>query len=106
MYEVKASGEVKDHHYDEVALQMHVLRGAGVRLSSANILHINKSYARGKSGISWPKFFRRVDVKIGAKRRLNGIETRLRKQRICLSRTQAPNVEPDTHCQAPLPCEY
>src|SRR6185312_464855 len=29
--EVKSSGEMKDHHYDDVAIQLHVLRRAGVR---------------------------------------------------------------------------
>ena len=51
MYEVKGSGEVKDHHYDDVAVHLHVLRGAGVRLSSAEILHVNKNHVRGRKGI-------------------------------------------------------
>ena len=63
MYEVKSSGDVKDHHYDDVALQMYVLRGAGIRLSAATILHVDKQYASGPTGIAWPKFFRRVDVR-------------------------------------------
>ena len=106
MYEVKSSGDVKDHHYDDAALQIHVLRGAGVRLSSVEILHVNKNYARGLRGISWPKFFRRVDVKTAAKRQLDGIETRLKKQRACLSCPEAPKVEPEAHCHAPFLCEY
>jgi hypothetical protein len=40
--EVKSSGGVKDYHYDDVAVQVHVLRKAGVRLSSVEILHVNK----------------------------------------------------------------
>ena len=59
MREVKSSGEVKEHHYDDVAVQVHVLRNTGVRVSSVEILHVNKKYVRGKNGISWPKFFRR-----------------------------------------------
>jgi hypothetical protein len=106
MYEVKSSGEVKDQHYDDVALQIHVLRGAGVRISSAKIVHVNKDYACGRTGISWPKFFRRVDVKSAAERRLDGIETRLKKQRACLLRPEAPKVEPEAHWHAPFSCEY
>lgn len=106
MYEVKSSGEVKDHHYDDVAVQIYVLRGSGIRLSSTEILHVNKDYVRGRTGISWSKFFSRVDVKTEAKRRLDGIETRLKKQRVYLSRRQAPAVEPEAHCHAPFPCEH
>jgi Domain of unknown function(DUF2779) len=106
MREVKSSGEVKDHHYDDVAVQVHVLRNAGVRLSSIQILHVNKKYVRGQNGISWPKFFSRVDVKPETKRRLVGIETTLRKQLRCLSRTQEPKIEPEAHCHSPYSCEH
>lgn len=37
---------------------------------------------------------------------LDGIETRLKKQRVCLSRRQAPAVEPEAHCHSPFPCEH
>ena len=35
MNEVKSSGEVKDHHYDDVAVQIYVLRGAEGRHAEA-----------------------------------------------------------------------
>jgi hypothetical protein len=79
MREVKSSGEVKDHHYDDVGVQFHVLRNAGVRLSSVEILHVNKDYVRGQKGIFWPKFFRRVEVKTEARNRLECIKTRVKR---------------------------
>jgi hypothetical protein len=106
MREVKSSGEVKEHYYDDVAVQVHVLRNIGVRLSSVEILHVNKDYVRGQKGVSWPKFFRRVEVKTKARRRLDGIEKRLKQQFSCLLRTQAPKIEPDAHCHAPYSCEH
>src|SRR5580704_16263933 len=72
MREVKSSGEIKEHHYDDVAVQVHVLRSAGVRVSSIEILHVNKDYVRRQKGISWPKFFRRVEVKTEVRDRLDG----------------------------------
>ena len=106
MREVKSSGEVKEHHYDDVAVQIHALRSAGVRLSSVEILHVNKDYVRGQKGISWPKFFRRVQVMTEARNRLDGIEARLKTQRACLSRTRAPKIEPDAHCHAQYSCDH
>jgi predicted RecB family nuclease len=106
MCEVKSSGEVKDHHYDEVAILVHVLRGVGVRLSSVEVFHTNRDYVRGRQEISWPKFFRRVNAKAKVKHRLDGIETRLRKQRACLSQVRAPRVEPEAHCHTPVSCEH
>src|SRR5205807_10566633 len=67
--EVKSSGEVKDHHYDDVAVQLHVLRKAGVRVASTQMLHVNKNYVRGQSSVAWRKFFSCVDVKRESKKR-------------------------------------
>lgn len=106
MCEVKSSGEVKDHHYDDVAVQVHVLRNAGVRLSSISVIHVNKDYVRGRQEISWPKFFRRVDVKAEVNKKLDGIEAQLRKQRACLSQAKAPQIEPEAHCHTPVSCEH
>jgi hypothetical protein len=53
---VKSSASVKDHHLDDVALQLHVLRGASVPISSVEHLHVNTAYVRGAGGISWPEF--------------------------------------------------
>src|SRR5262249_18010672 len=104
--EVKSGSELKDHHCDDVAVQVYVLRNAGVRLSSIQILHVNKKYIRGLNGISWPKFFGRVDVKRETKRRLGGMETGLKTQLRCLAGRQAPKVEPDAHCHSPYSCEH
>jgi hypothetical protein len=104
--EVKSSGEVKDHHYDDVAVQLHVLRKAGVRLASVQILHVKKNYVRGQNGIAWPKFFSRVDVKRESKKRLSGIEARIENQLRCLSRTHEPKIEPGAHCYSPYSCDH
>lgn len=104
--EVKSSSEVKDHHYDDLALQVYILRSAGVRLSSVQILHVNKDYVRGQSSIEWPKFFRRANVTAEIGRRLDGIKKRLKTQfaRLCLSK--APEVEPGDHCHDPISCDH
>ena len=67
---------------------------------------MNKKYERRQKGVSWPKFFRRVDVKAEAKKRLDNIETRLKNQLACLSQTQEPKIGPDSHCHTPYSCEY
>jgi Domain of unknown function(DUF2779) len=103
--ELKSSGEVKDHHYDDVAVQLHVLRKAGVRLASVQILHVNKNYVRGHNGVAWRKFLCRVDVKRKSKKRLSEIDNTLKKQLRCLSRHE-PKIEPDAHCHSPYSCEH
>lgn len=104
--EVKSSSEVKDHHYDDLALQVYILRSAGVRLSSAQILHLNKDYVRDQSSIEWPKLFRRANVTAEIGRRLDGIKKRLKTQFAKLSLSKAPEVEPGNHCHDPVSCGH
>jgi len=108
--EVKSSGGVKDHYLDDVAVQMHVLKGVlkgtGARLSSVELIHIDKEYVLGKRGISWPKFFRRVDVLDETSERLKGIAERIDEQMAWLRKRKEPAIEPGPHCTSPHTCDY
>ena len=44
--EVKATNEVKDEHFEDIAFQMHVLSKCGLKINGLYILHLNKSYER------------------------------------------------------------
>ncbi len=50
--EVKSSSGLKDHYLDDIALQTYVLRGAGVAISSIELLHVNNKYRRGPNGMA------------------------------------------------------
>ncbi len=104
--EVKSSGEVKDYHYDDAAVQFHVVEKAGLRISSVQILHVNKEYVREEGEISWRTYFRREEIREEAKVRRTGIETRLMQQSACLSRRKAPAIDPGAHCHNPNSCAH
>jgi hypothetical protein len=82
--EVKSSSGLKDHYLDDIALQTYVLRGAGVAISSIELLHVNTDYVRGPSGISWTDFFTRRDVGEAVAVRLVDLPARLPALRDCL----------------------
>ena len=104
--EVKSSSRVKDHHLDDVALQVHVLAGSGVFVRSAEVLHINTGYVRGAGDVDWPVFFVRADVAKAVEARRDGLPARLLAMRACLQLDAAPHVEPGGHCHAPYGCEF
>lgn len=104
--EVKSSGEVKDYHYDDIAVQVFVLCHLSVHLAAIEIIHVDKDYVRGLGEICWPSFFRRVDVRTEVESRLEGIEARLAEQKTCLALSQRPEIEPDGHCHQPVTCEH
>ena len=104
--EAKSSTRVKDHHLDDVALQRHVLAGASVPVTSAEVLHVNNSYLHGVGDVDWPAFFTRVDVTRAIEAKRGELLPRLPPMRTCLQRDSPPLVEPGSHCHAPYGCEF
>ena len=104
--EVKSSTGVKDHHLDDVGLQLHVLEGSGVAVRSAEVVHVNNTYVRGTSGVDWPAFFTRVDVGDAVGGRRGDLVARLPAMRACLREDTAPSIEPGGHCHAPYGCDF
>lgn len=104
--EVKGSSGPKDHHLDDIALQSYVLRGAGVAVSSTELLHVNTDYVRGPGSISWTEFFTRLDVGEAVAARVVDLPARLPAIRDCLNATGLPAAEPGSHCGSPYICEF
>ena len=46
MYEVKGTNSVKDYHIKDVAVQYYVLKGSGLELEDAYLMHLNRDYVR------------------------------------------------------------
>ncbi|MDP3856538.1 MAG: DUF2779 domain-containing protein [Stagnimonas sp.] len=104
--EVKSSSGLKDHYLDDIALQTYVLRGAGVAVSSTELLHVNTNYVRGPGGISWMDFFTRLDVVDAVAARVVDLPARLPAMRDCLGTIGLPAAEPGSHCGSPYACEF
>jgi hypothetical protein len=104
--EVKSSTGPKGYHFDDIALQLYVLKGAGVAVSSVELVHINKTYVRGSGGVSWPEFFTRVDVNDAVAPRLADLPTHLPAMRECLGGLELPYAEPGSQCSKPYDCEF
>ena len=104
--EVKSSGKAKPYYFDDIALQTYVLKGAGIKLASIELLHINTKYKRGKSGINWSKFFTRLDVATEIKAILREINGQLAQQMTCLRKRKEPVCEVGAHCHNPVSCDF
>jgi hypothetical protein len=104
--EVKSSSRLKDHYLDDIALQVHVLRGAGIAVSSIELLHVNTAYVRGPDGICWPNFFARLDIGDAVAERLVDLPADLPAMRDCLAMPDPPAVEPGSQCGTPYACEF
>jgi hypothetical protein len=87
---------LKDHYIDDIALQAYVLRGAGVAISSIELLHVNTAYVRGPDDICWMDFFTRLEVEAAVVGRLVDLPGHLPAMRDCLAMTELPDVQPGT----------
>ena len=104
--EVKSSTGPKDHYFDDFAVQTYVLKGAGVAVSSIELVHVNTAYVRGPGGVSWTEFFARIDLNDAVAAKLVDLPARLPSMRECLSKSEVPNAEPGRQCSTPYDCEF
>ncbi len=106
--EVKSSTDVREkyHHVEDVAIQKYVLERAGVELSSANLMHLNRSYIFDGVHLVPEKLFTTVNLS----RKLGEVEKvlprLLRQQWEALSQNEPPDVEPGDQCECPYKCEF
>ena len=104
--EVKASGSLKEHHLDDLAIQCFVLEGCGLALGSLELVHVNRDYVRGEGEIDWPRLFAREDCAAQVASRLRAMPSQLELMHAMVARDAAPEVEPGRHCNKPFGCEF
>jgi hypothetical protein len=104
--EVKSGTHVKDVHLDDVAVQRYVLEGCGIRVPSAEVVHVDNTYVRDDGDIEWPRFFVRRDVTHDVAARLPDVAALVREMHGTLASPDAPAIEPSPHCSAPYDCEF
>jgi hypothetical protein len=104
--EVKSTTQVKDVHLDDVAIQRYVLEGAGLRVGSVEVIHVDNTYVRGDGEIEWGRFFVRRDVSPEAATRLPRVPALVRAMHETVDQPDAPPIEPAPHCWNPYGCEF
>lgn len=83
-----------------------MLKGAGLRLSSIELLHVNTNYVRSVDGICWPELFARLNLGEAVAEALVSVPDRLPAMRNCLDMVELPHAEPGSLCSAPYACEF
>lgn len=104
IYEVKSSTAMKDVYYDDVAFQYHVLKGAGLPVSRAFLVHINNQYV--KSGdIDVNKLFTSEDLTDNTMEAESRISEELKTQRAMLA-GDMPDINIGRYCRDPYDCDF
>ena len=103
--EVKSSTQVKDEHLDDVVVQLFVLRGAGLRVPSVELILIDPGFERGPGDLDWSRYLVRHDVTEDAEFLLADLAGRVGELRAMLDGPE-PGIGPGPWCRSPHPCEF
>jgi len=106
LIEVKSSSRVKDVHLDDLAVQSEVLAGAGIRLSSICLMHINTDYVYEGGVIDIQQLFAIRDVTEAVAARRTGVPIRVAAMKSTLLQPDPPEIEPGPHCHSPYECPF
>jgi len=104
LYEVKSSTSVKEHHWDDVAVQYHVLSGSGLPVHRAYLVHINNGYVR-EGDIVPEELFVLQDITGIVKEKQPSIPDALAEMRAML-RGGMPEIDIGPHCNEPYECDF
>ncbi|MBN2468541.1 MAG: DUF2779 domain-containing protein [Deltaproteobacteria bacterium] len=104
LYEVKASGELKPEHVDDVAIQCYVVAGAGLPLTKASLVYINKEYVR-RGDIDVAELFVVEDLTGTVSEIQDLIPDRINQMREML-RGEMPSIDIGPQCSDPYDCDF
>ena len=104
LYEVKSTKEVKSHHYDDLAVQYHVISNAGIKITKAHLVHINTVYLR-KGKLDPQQLFTIVDLTDAVLEMQPEVKKQLAAMKKMLTGTE-PSIQIGPYCSEPYECGF
>lgn len=106
LIEVKSSTKVKDVHLDDLAIQHHVLLGAGLSVVGVGLMHINTSYAYPGGPIDLAQLFAIEDLSEVVTGRRAAVPQLVSAMHALVREPQVPAIEPGRQCHQPYECPF
>ena len=101
LIEVKSTTRVKREHLGDIAVQLHVLRSAGLTVTHVELMHLNRACVFPDLS----DLFTRVDVTARVEPLLAGVPAEIVRQ-LAMLRGPIPEVPIGRHCDAPYECPF
>lgn len=105
LIEVKSSSSLKDDHLDDVAVQYHILKEAGLEVVKAKLVHINPDYVR-QTYFELKDYFVEHDITQEVLDRQAAIQAKLPELLSVMNSYQKPDIELGPHCLRPYECNF
>jgi len=106
LIEVKTSTSIKGIYVVDLAIQYHVLRGAGLNIASAGIMRLNNQYVYDGSQLELKDLFSFTDITQEVIEAQRMVSSRLSTLREMLRAADPPEVAPSRFCSTPYTCEF
>ena len=107
LVEVKSSTDVHQQHIPDVAIQVHVAQGAGIRVRRVYLLHIDSSYVYEGGSYDVSRLFQLEDVTKEARAfARRPMPAALAEMREALRHEDPPSIEIGGHCSRPYQCSF
>ena len=104
--EVKSTTRVKDHFVLDLAVQLWVLRGAGLDVREAELVTLNRDYVYDGVSLDLHALFKRHPLMDEAERLQDSVADGVREMLATLGGSSAPEIAPGEHCFEPYECPY
>jgi predicted RecB family nuclease len=106
LIEVKSATSVKDLYLPDVAVQYHVLRGSGLNIRTAAILHLNNQYVYDGKQLDLNGLFTFSDLAEEVLDLQNDIPSQLAELNEMLAEKNPPEIYPSKDCISPYKCGF
>lgn len=104
MYEVKSTNSVKDYHVKDVAVQYYVLKGSGLELEDACLMHLNRDYVR-RGELDIRKLFLPESLLTQILLMQQSVASNLQLLREMLEKEE-PAIPMGNQCSSPYECDF
>ena len=104
--EVKSTTRLKDVFVLDVAVQLWVLRGAGLDVREVEVITLNRDYVYDGVRLDLDALFKRHPLTDEADALQNTVSARVGEMLAMLGGPAAPEIAPGDHCFTPYGCPY
>lgn len=104
MYEVKSTNSVKDYQVKDVAVQYYVLKGSGLELEDAYLMHLNRDYVR-RGELDITKLFLPESLLTQILPMQQSVASNLQLLREMIEKEE-PVIEMGGQCSSPYECDF
>jgi predicted RecB family nuclease len=106
LIEVKSTTGWKEQHVPDLAVQLYVLEGAGLRVDRAYLMHLNRNYVYGGGDYDLEQLFTCADLTEQVRTLQPDVVTALTAMRRPLWAETHPPIPTGPHCTSPYTCEF